>query len=116
VALKRDRRSDFDATIDLGLEILGRSVRRARAQAGLSQHHLGRLAGIHQTTVSRLETGTLGGLRLSKLAAVIGALNGFPIVDEGRHEVLCDRYARLQALRPVSRPIPPIVITEEEAV
>ena len=113
MALDRDLRTDIHATVDLGLEIVGQSVLRARTQARISQRHLGRLAGVHQTTISRLETGTLRGLRLSKLARIVATLNGFPIIDGGRHEDLCDRYRKLVALAPPDRDIPLTVITEE---
>ena len=114
MALDRYMRTDIHATVDLGLEIVGQSILRARTQARISQRHLGRLAGVHQTTISRLETGTLHGLRLSKLATIVATLNGFPIIEDGRHEVLCDRYRRLVALAPPAPDIPPIVITEED--
>ncbi|HEV8545669.1 MAG TPA: helix-turn-helix transcriptional regulator [Candidatus Limnocylindrales bacterium] len=113
MALDRYLRTDIHATVDLGLEIVGRSILRARTHARISQRHLGRLAGVHQTTISRLETGTLRGLRLSKLATIVATLNGFPIIEDGRHEVLCDRYLQLLALAPPDTDIPLIVITEE---
>jgi predicted transcriptional regulator len=85
MALDRYLRTDTDATVDLGLEIVGRSILRARTHARISQRHLGRLAGVHQTTISRLETGTLRDLRLSKLATIVATLSGFPIIEDGRH-------------------------------
>jgi transcriptional regulator with XRE-family HTH domain len=58
-----------------GLRLLGLWIRDARVRAGLSQSHLGRLAGLHQSTISRLERGHLEGLRLHRLAIVVGVLN-----------------------------------------
>jgi transcriptional regulator with XRE-family HTH domain len=114
MALDRYMQTDIHATVDLELEMLGRSVLRARTQARISQRHLGRLAGVHQSTISRLETGTLQGLRLSKLATIVATLTGFPIIEDGRHEVLCDRYGRLLALVPPAPDIPLMVSTEED--
>jgi transcriptional regulator with XRE-family HTH domain len=59
----------------LGMELLGRWIRESRRQAGMTQAQLARLAGIHQTTLSRLERGRLEGLRLHRLAAIIAVLD-----------------------------------------
>jgi transcriptional regulator with XRE-family HTH domain len=59
----------------LGMEQLGRWIRESRLQAGMTQAQLARLAGIHQTTLSRLERGRLEGLRLHRLAAIIAVLD-----------------------------------------
>jgi transcriptional regulator with XRE-family HTH domain len=58
-----------------GMELLGRWVREARVQAGMTQGQLARLAGMHQSTLSRLERGTLEDLRLHRLAAIIAVLH-----------------------------------------
>jgi transcriptional regulator with XRE-family HTH domain len=58
-----------------GMELLGRWIRESRVQAGMSQAQLARLAGMHQSTLSRLERGTLEGLRLHRLAAIIAVLH-----------------------------------------
>lgn len=58
-----------------GLRLLGLWIRDARVRAGLSQTELGRMADLHQSTISRLERGVLEGLRLHKLAMLVGVLN-----------------------------------------
>jgi transcriptional regulator with XRE-family HTH domain len=58
-----------------GMELLGRWIRESRVAAGLTQGQLARLAGMHQTTLSRLERGRLEGLRLHRLAALIAVLH-----------------------------------------
>ena len=59
------------------MELLGRWIRESRVQAGMTQAQLARLAGIHQTTLSRLERGRLEGLRLHRLAAIIAVLDSW---------------------------------------
>jgi transcriptional regulator with XRE-family HTH domain len=63
--------------VALGMELLGRWIRESRVQAGMTQAQLARLAGIHQTTLSRLERGRLEGLRLHRLAAIIAVLDSW---------------------------------------
>ncbi len=63
--------------IQLGLEILGREVRLKRRERSLSQQALANAAGVSQSTISRLETGSLASLRLVRLAAIIAALAGY---------------------------------------
>jgi transcriptional regulator with XRE-family HTH domain len=58
-----------------GMELLGRWIRDSRVRAGMTQGQLARLAGMHQTTLSRLERGRLEGLRLHRLAALIAVLD-----------------------------------------
>ena len=58
-----------------GMELLGRWIRESRVQAGMTQGQLARLAGMHQSTLSRLERGTLEDLRLHRLAAIIAVLH-----------------------------------------
>jgi DNA-binding Xre family transcriptional regulator len=58
-----------------GMELLGRWIRESRVAAELTQGQLSRLAGMHQTTLSRLERGRLEGLRLHRLAALIAVLH-----------------------------------------
>ena len=59
------------------MELLGRWIREARLSAGMTQAQLARLAGMHQTTLSRLERGRLEGLRLHRLAAIIAVLDSW---------------------------------------
>jgi transcriptional regulator with XRE-family HTH domain len=58
-----------------GMELLGRWIRESRVYAGMTQGQLARLAGMHQSTLSRLERGSLEGLRLHRLAAIIAVLH-----------------------------------------
>jgi DNA-binding XRE family transcriptional regulator len=57
-----------------GMLAIGESVRRARWRAGLTQRHLGKLCGLDQSIISRLENGKLANLRWWRFAAVVGAL------------------------------------------
>jgi DNA-binding XRE family transcriptional regulator len=61
--------------VEIGLECLGRTVRRMRLACGLSQRRLANLAGFNQSTISRLERGQLRFLRLVRLAAILGVLD-----------------------------------------
>ena len=73
-----DKRSDglrdADAITLHGLMLVGQVVYEARRRAGISQRHLGRVAGVHQSTISRLERGHLNGLRLKRLARILARL------------------------------------------
>ena len=57
-----------------GMLAIGESVRSARLRAGLTQRHLGKLCGLDQSIISRLENGKLANLRWWRFAAVVGAL------------------------------------------
>ena len=57
-----------------GMLTIGESVRRARWRAGLTQRHLGKLCGLDQSVISRLENGKLANLRWWRFAALVGAL------------------------------------------
>jgi transcriptional regulator with XRE-family HTH domain len=61
--------------VPVGMDILGRWIRESRVRAGMSQAQLARRAGMHQSTLSRLERGQLEGLRLHRLAALIAVLD-----------------------------------------
>jgi transcriptional regulator with XRE-family HTH domain len=65
---------DLDVTVIRGLEILSRAVLDARRHAGLTQRQLGAIAGVHQSTISRLERGRLAGMRLRVLGRILAAL------------------------------------------
>ena len=54
---------------------LGRGLRRTRLQSGLSQEALGSMAGLSQSAISRIETGTVNGLRYSTLVRILVALD-----------------------------------------
>ena len=70
-ALLRDR-SDPEW---IGRSSIGRSIRRFRLAKGWSQRQLGWMVGVHQSTIARLEAGTLSGMRLSNLARILGQLS-----------------------------------------
>ena len=50
---------DLDETEQAGARIIGAGVRGARLSAGLSQRQLAWRCGLHQSIISRLETGRL---------------------------------------------------------
>lgn len=59
----------------MDLLTVGKQVKSRRKAIGLTQEHLGRLAGLSRETVQRLEAGTLNDLgfqRVSQLLSVIG--------------------------------------------
>src|SRR5258705_4928191 len=74
-ALPWHRGTSPEWMVALGMELLGRWIRESRIQAGMTQAQLARLAGVHQPTLSRLERGSLEGLRLHRLAAIIAVLD-----------------------------------------
>lgn len=59
-----------------GYELIGAMVKRRRLAASLTQRELEELTGIDQTVISRLENGKRYGLRWSRFAVLIGALDG----------------------------------------
>ena len=75
------RQSDTTRTEEIGLEALGTVVRVWRRACGLSQRALAARAGVNQSTISRLETGKLSGLRLRRLARILGILQD-PLLGE----------------------------------
>lgn len=58
--------------------IFGRGIAQARISSGLSQRRLAALAGLNQSTISRLETGTTAGVRYETLMRI---LNGLAVRD-----------------------------------
>jgi transcriptional regulator with XRE-family HTH domain len=71
---------DFDELALKGMAELGASVRAARVTRGISQAQLGSRVGLSQATISRLETGSLRGLKLRKLAAIAGVIRFAPLL------------------------------------
>jgi transcriptional regulator with XRE-family HTH domain len=74
------------AAIVLGRKTMGAAVRRARLRHGWSQRQLGWIVGYDQTTISRLETAKLKGMRFRMLMRLIGMLScpeEFEIRDGG---------------------------------
>lgn len=68
--------SNADRGAASGYRMIGRLVRERRRQLGISQQHLGRLSGVDQSVISRLENGKLTSLRWSRFATVVRALGG----------------------------------------
>jgi transcriptional regulator with XRE-family HTH domain len=66
--------SSYDDHVRRGLSIIGRAIYEERRRTGVTRRQLGRLVGTHQSTISRLECGRLTGLRLTRLAAIVSAL------------------------------------------
>lgn len=66
-----------------GFELIGAAVRRRRVKLGLTQRDLERLTGVHQSTISRLETGDRCGLRWKRFAQIVGVLGGLDFVERG---------------------------------
>jgi hypothetical protein len=62
---------DRDAAFALGVAIIGSGVRAGRRRAHLTQQQLGWLVAVSQSAISRLETGTLQGMRLRTLARIV---------------------------------------------
>ena len=58
----------------IGRATIGGAVKRYRLARGWSQHQLSWAVGLNQSTISRLEKGTLGGIRFSTLAQILGEL------------------------------------------
>jgi transcriptional regulator with XRE-family HTH domain len=58
----------------IGLDAIGIIVRNARVACGLTQRHLAMLAGMNQSTISRLETGKLRRFGFMRFAVVMGVL------------------------------------------
>lgn len=69
-------RSDSEVPVQFGRRLIGSRVRRRRLEAGMSQRQLAWRCGVTQSTVSRLECGSLTGMRLSTLARLEAALVG----------------------------------------
>jgi predicted transcriptional regulator len=55
--------------------LFGAAVRQARTGAGLSQRALANLAWLNQSTICRIEAGTIGGLRYATLMRLLLALD-----------------------------------------
>jgi transcriptional regulator with XRE-family HTH domain len=74
---------DLDPISQVGMETLGTLVRQWRVLCGLSQRELGERCLLSQSTISRLETGQLRGLRFRNLARLVGVLHD-PLLGETR--------------------------------
>ena len=70
----------------IGRSTIGRAVRQFRLANGWSQRQLGWLVGVHQSTIARLESGTLSGMRFSNFARILGQLSvppGALLLEQG---------------------------------
>jgi transcriptional regulator with XRE-family HTH domain len=69
---------DVNASVLAGAAIIGCWVRAARLSQNLTQRQLAWRCGLAQSTISRLETGRLPGMRLRTLAGIVGVLSARP--------------------------------------
>lgn len=72
--------SDRDETEQAGARIIGLGIRRARLATGISQRQLAWRCGLHQSTISRLESGRLRGMRFRTLSRILGVLRAPPTI------------------------------------
>lgn len=79
MAWTTDLRRERDPRSQLGWEIIGRMVRRRRDALRWSQRDLERASGVSQSMISRLENGVLSGMRFSRFARLVAALNGLDL-------------------------------------
>ncbi len=66
--------SQSDEDAQRGLRLIGAGVRAGRWNWGMSQRQLAWRALVSQSTISKLETGKLQGMRLGTLARIVGIL------------------------------------------
>ena len=79
MAWTTDLRRERDPRAQFGWEIIGRMVRRRRHTLRWSQRDLERASGVSQSMISRLENGVLSGMRFSRFARLVAALNGLDL-------------------------------------
>ena len=65
-----------DEETQLGLDSMGRQIRRLRQRAGLTQRQLQARSGVDQAVISRLENGKQRGISRWRFARLIGTLGG----------------------------------------
>ena len=65
--------------VQRGLDLLGATVKRRRTAIRWSQRDLQRASGVHQSVISRLENGILSGIRFSRFARIVKAMNGLEV-------------------------------------
>jgi hypothetical protein len=69
-------RERWKPDVQRGWELIGAMVRRRRIALHWSQRDLQAASGIHQSAISRLETGQLSGLRMARFARLVAGMNG----------------------------------------
>jgi Helix-turn-helix domain len=69
-------RERWKPEVQRGWVILGAMVKRRRIELGWSQRQTELFTGVDQSAISRLETGKLSGMRMSKFARLVAAMNG----------------------------------------
>jgi transcriptional regulator with XRE-family HTH domain len=74
-----DDKDDQRGTARRGAVLIGRSLRQARLGNGFTQEQLAWRAGLSQSSVSRLESGRLSGIRFRTLALMVGVLEDGPV-------------------------------------
>lgn len=99
-----ERIEDPERAVRLGTEAIGASVRLARLRRGYSQRQLAWRVSMAQSTISRLESGTLRGMRLSRLAMIFGVLEGNPRISTTEPPAAPRRW--LPGQRQASEPSP----------
>lgn len=62
-----------------GFDLVGARFRHARLLSGLSQRRIAELAGVSQSSVSRLERGVSGGMRTEALLRIAISIPNFPL-------------------------------------
>ena len=55
--------------------VVGSAIQQYRRRKGWSQRQLSWLVGVNQSTISRLEKGTISGMRYSTLMRILGELS-----------------------------------------
>jgi hypothetical protein len=65
--------------VQRGWKLLGAAVKRRRIPLRWSQRDLERVSGVDQTVISRLENGVLSGMRFSRFARLVAAMNGLDV-------------------------------------
>jgi DNA-binding Xre family transcriptional regulator len=76
MAWKAEDRERWFPDVQRGWELIGVTVKRRRFAIRWSQRDLERASGVDQTVISRLENGRLSGLRFSRFARLVAAMNG----------------------------------------
>lgn len=68
----------WDEEAQKGLLVLGTGIRAARWRWAMTQQQVAWRASVSQSTISKLETGNLQGMRLKTLARIVGVLQAGP--------------------------------------